>query len=426
MPAFKAEQEKRPVLNGRPLHNYGPPVGLFHPVFNSFQAAMTSSERFYADDAGTYSTIRALFRAFADIYTTKEQRTNAINEHLNSLLGTEFVVVDAPGVKSDGVIIHPCGPHYAYTVLREDKNEIGTGNSDPYNQASLAYRKYWAQRSYDVIRSNSYCPSIILSIAGPWLCVLGAVYLEQVVIQPLTDYLWLGGDHFNDDRLLFASRLFSSLKTSIFTLQSYYHTLGSRLLTIVPQNDAFPYITEFDTTKFMYLSHLAPDYPNKLLYRASLENKKQVVVKFVSTYHTQSHRILAEHQLAPKLLYAGTDKPKGQMYGGRYMIVMDFVEGQQAVDYLSDPHFEQVKQAIQLLHMQDLVFGDLRPPNILTTNGRAMIVDFDWCGKAGEARYPPSLNSDKALGWPAGVAPDSVMEKEHDLFMLAKLKPHQT
>ncbi|KAG6910125.1 hypothetical protein DXG01_012884 [Tephrocybe rancida] len=443
MPAFKAEQEKRPVLNGRPHHNYGPPVGLFHPVFNSFQAAMTSSEHFYADDAETYATLRSLFRAFADIYATKEQRTGAIEKHLSSPLGAQFVVVDAPGVKSDGVIIHPCGRYYAYTALREDKNEIGTGNSDPYNQASLAYRKYWAQPSResdlfvfvsfsnlylleDVIRSNSYCPSIILSIVGPWLCVLGAVYLEQVVIQPLTDYVWLGGDYFNDDRLLFASRLFASLKTTIFTLQSYYETLGSGLLTIVPRNDAFPYITKFDMTKFMYLSRLAPDSPNKLLYRASLENKKQVVVKFVSTYHAQSHRILAEHQLAPKLLYASTDEPKGQMYGGRYMIVMDFVEGRQAVDSLSDPHFKQVEQAIQLLHMQDLVFGDLRPPNILIMNGKVMIVDFDWCGKAGEARYPPSLNIDKALGWHTGVGPDSVMKKAHDLFMLAKLKPHQT
>ena len=51
-----------------------------------------------------------------------------------------------------------------------------------------------------------------------------------------------------------------------------------------------------------------------------------------------------------------------------------------------------------------------------------MIVDFDWCGNAGEARYPATLNTDVELGWPMGVGPDSVMLKEHDLSMLEKLQ----
>jgi hypothetical protein len=49
IPAYQIEQRKWPVLNGCPHHNYVLPIGLFHPVFNSFQAAMTSQERFYAD-----------------------------------------------------------------------------------------------------------------------------------------------------------------------------------------------------------------------------------------------------------------------------------------------------------------------------------------------------------------------------------------
>ncbi|KAI0244944.1 hypothetical protein BJV78DRAFT_1098897, partial [Lactifluus subvellereus] len=49
---------------------------------------------------------------------------------------------------------------------------------------------------------------------------------------------------------------------------------------------------------------------------------------------------------------------------------------------------ERVKQAIRLLHSRKLVFGDLRLPNILVKDESVMFVDFDWCGKAGEARYP--------------------------------------
>jgi hypothetical protein len=45
-----------------------------------------------------------------------------------------------------------------------------------------------------------------------------------------------------------------------------------------------------------------------------------------------------------------------------------------------------------------------------------MIVDFDRCGKAGEATLP----CDPQLDWPIGMGPDSVMLREHDLPMLEK------
>ena len=146
MPAFLTEQVKRPVLNGRPNHNFGPPIGLFHPVFNSFHAAMRSPERFYADTK-MYSSVKRLFETFAAIYDTEEKRTYAIDKHLEVLLGSQFIVVEKPGVKSDGVIFGKCGPFVAYVSIREIKNEIGTANADPYNEGSLSYRKYWAGES---------------------------------------------------------------------------------------------------------------------------------------------------------------------------------------------------------------------------------------------------------------------------------------
>ncbi|KAI0244943.1 hypothetical protein BJV78DRAFT_1339844, partial [Lactifluus subvellereus] len=177
----------------------------------------------------------------------------------------------------------------------EVKNEIGTANADPYNQASLAYRKYWADSSRDDIRTRCYCPSIILAIAGPWLCVLGGVYLQKVVIQPLTDYVWLGGDIFNADHLVFASRLFTALKSAISTLRTYYRSLNfSKAVVRTGMPDPFPFIQEYESKKFTYLSRLAPEYPGKLLYKAQLDNRL-VVVKFVLTYCAEAHRLLAKN-----------------------------------------------------------------------------------------------------------------------------------
>ncbi|PKC61184.1 hypothetical protein RhiirA1_327417, partial [Rhizophagus irregularis] len=52
--------------------------------------------------------------------------------------------------------------------------------------------------------------------------------------------------------------------------------------------------------------------------------------------------------------------------------------------------YEDIKQAIGLLHEKNFVFADLRASNILIIdteeNQRAMLVDFDWCGKSDEDR----------------------------------------
>jgi len=126
-------------------YNHTEPIGLYHPVFNEFQHAMKNTEPFDADVA-TYDAISDIFGLFSQIYPEKKDRVKAINGHLGALLGRQFTVVEADGVKSDGVVDQPCGDSKAYLVIMEVKNEIGTDHSDPYNQGSLAYQKYWASR----------------------------------------------------------------------------------------------------------------------------------------------------------------------------------------------------------------------------------------------------------------------------------------
>ncbi|KAI5117971.1 hypothetical protein M0805_004905 [Coniferiporia weirii] len=420
MPAFMMEQKSRPVLNGRPCVNFGLPVGLFHPIFDSFQAAM-KDDRTHPDPE-TYTLVRELFKASAEIYETEDDRISEIDRHLTPLLGNIFMDVRTPDVKSDGVMVQPCGPSIAYLVIRQVKNEMGTGGADPYNEGSLSYRKYWAGKQHDILRRKSYCPSFILAIAGPWLCVLGGIYADSAIVQPLTDYLWLGGDVFNDGRLASVSRLFVALKSAISRLRKYYDSLFD-IAGHIP--DGFPFVRNYQTETFSYISPLAEDDPHKLIYKARHDQSgRLLVVKFVSKYHAQAHRLLAEHQLAPVLHYAGTEDANAQKHGGRYMIVMDFVEEARPWEYyLSEDQVGQVGRAIDLLHSHDLVFGDLRRPNILITAGtqNVMIIDFNWCSRADEGRYPPSLNQDPEIYWAEGVGPYCIMRKQHDLDMLKKL-----
>ena len=41
-------------------------------------------------------------------------------------------------------MIQSCGQFTVYLMIHELKNEIGESGSDPYNQGSLAYRRYWS------------------------------------------------------------------------------------------------------------------------------------------------------------------------------------------------------------------------------------------------------------------------------------------
>jgi len=105
-------------------------------VFNEFQDAMENTEPLCADVV-TYSTVRDLFHVFSQIYDDKKTQARAIEELLETLLGRSFQVV-----VEDGVMPQPCGRWTAYLLIPEIKNKISEGHADPYNQGSLAYRKY--------------------------------------------------------------------------------------------------------------------------------------------------------------------------------------------------------------------------------------------------------------------------------------------
>ncbi|KAK0222422.1 hypothetical protein EDD85DRAFT_255017 [Armillaria nabsnona] len=87
--------------------------------------------------------------------------------------------------------------------------------------------------------------------------------------------------------------------------------------------------------------------------------QKKVVVKFVQRYGEAAHRLLAELQLAPVLLYAGGCGASLQM------IVMEYIQGQTLVEAYPNGLLpigikKAIKTGLDTLHNEDLVYGDLR------------------------------------------------------------------
>ncbi|KAF0538178.1 hypothetical protein F8M41_008130 [Gigaspora margarita] len=112
------------------------------------------------------------------------------------------------------------------SFLLEVKNEIRTGSSDPTIQGSLSYVRHWAQNNFNNLRSLSNCPSIIVAVACPWICILGAIYFEKCVIDPLQSH--------KQKYLQIVAQLFELLRLAAERLKVFYKNL-------MPSNDQWLY-----------------------------------------------------------------------------------------------------------------------------------------------------------------------------------------
>ena len=126
------------------------------------------------------------------------------------------------------------------------------------------------------------------------------------------------------------------------------------------------------------------------MFLASIESEggrhsdQTVVIKFARIYDAGGHRLLADAGHAPELLYYSIED-----LGGLIVVVTGCVLGETAhkrygINPLPQAIFNQVEDAMPVLHAENIVFGDLRPPNIMVTEQeRVMPIDFDWCGARG-------------------------------------------
>ena len=247
--------------------------------------------------------------------------------------------------------------------------------------------------------------------------------------------------------------MFASLRLALTTLDNYYTGVlrSPAPDPALPPPGFFPYPTSFEVRpdepdtrpkqiKFKYIDALRADPTNVTFLAEAKSPDRKLVIKFVDRYGAEAHRLLAGSRMAPKLLYCGSLNGKNDVAaddsppqhhtntGGLYlgpmrMVVMEHIDGKTAKSSPPEDAREQVEQVLKKLHDKDLVFGDLREPNVMFSGGKAFFIDFDWAGKVGEAHYPRNLS--RGVVWP-GKAGDLEMTpilKDHDLFMLNKLFP---
>ena len=74
----------------------------------------------------------------------------------------------------------------------------------------------------------SCCPCILISVAGPHIFFAGFIWPDIPVVQPFTDYIYLGaikGTPFNEEHVREVSKTFSIFKEGIEALKEKYRKL---------------------------------------------------------------------------------------------------------------------------------------------------------------------------------------------------------
>ena len=383
-------------------------------------------------------------------YEDKAHRQDAIRGLVDEAIGQKgewgLTLGWADDIKPDG--------SWWYDVflilVMELKNTLGL-SGDALLQAIVDYSKI-------VSRQKVRCPSVAL-IPVAYLCLqfkrfrefcnlpvvfvgatanrleisvavcVGPIYVTKLLALDLSL-----GFHASDNIIRLA-RVFGALSRCRADLKNYYDRV--RELDFPRLSCLYPDPTPLDPSKALpqltykqFLSRAGQPTSTLVdlgdattaMYTAILgDNNEEVIVKFTARYNTVAHCRLSEAGLAPRLHFCD------RVIGDLYMVVMERVDGksiwqlQEEKKPLPEIISEEVRRAVRLLHEHNIVFGDLRDPNILydESKHRVALVDFDWAGRDGESRYPPTLNPSNA--WDEEVSPYGIMRKAHDLWQVKRL-----
>ena len=289
-------------------------------------------------------------------------------------------------------------------------------------------------------------PMILLAIAGNHLVVSTAIFTDAIYADELLSIKLRLGPH-GSDNVRRVARVFMAINKATEGLCTLYEHLStdpsSQTGALWPNPTLHPpqpterllkleFLSKLDRADGTTLQIIDEDNERHSMYLARMQTEtlddKEVFVKFAVNYHEYAHRLLANQTppLAPALYFCA------RVVGDMYMVVMEYIPRSRRRDLYSatsgSPPLEvvpevvrrDVTKALNLLHEEHLVFGDLRETNMLylpEDGGRVLLVDFDGVGRDGEDIFSCSLNPETGLGVDRG----QIMEKAHDDENLIRL-----
>jgi serine/threonine protein kinase len=232
---------------------------------------------------------------------------------------------------------------------------------------------------------------------------------------------------------------FDAFVLAIENIQAHYGSIEAEANQAHPQYDphvphiqktrGYPFLTSYNDggqeTRFTYDRRLEED---KLVFSATVDQpgSGKCIVKFTCQYSEAAHNYLASRDLAPmirKCVRISADWTAIVMDKSTYRVLY----GLQLSEAQRTKVKCKVKSIVETLHEGGFVHGDIRDANLLideaslTSNDVAVhLIDFDWAGCTGEAKYPMGTNC-KTVRRPAGVKGGEVVTEQHDVEMVSYL-----
>ena len=149
------------------------------------------------------------------------------------------------------------------------------------------------------------------------------------------------------------------------------------------------------------------DYSN-LFYDASFGEEKVLAKVVCRSYGKEVHVHLAARHMAPQFyetskLHDLTRIVVMELLADGWMTLFDY-RTKVPRGIPSGPRtrlLDRLEDILDCLEAAGMVHGDFRPANIMLKPrevGKAVLIDFDWAGKAGEVRYP--ITRSNRFGYP--------------------------
>lgn len=132
---------------------------------------------------------------------------------------------------------------------------------------------------------------------------------------------------------------------------------------------------------------------------------------------------ISRSQLSGRLVAIGF-LPLAQEFLGEGWETFDNIQAEEQKRMMPDVERAVAAMHSTLINGGKCVHGDVRPPNIMLqeASGRVLLVDLDWAGIEGVARYPANIAMD-LIHWHRDAGPGKLIMQSHDTFMLQQLLP---
>ena len=151
----------------------------------------------------------------------------------------------------------------------------------------------------------------------------------------------------------------------------------------------------------------------RFLYLAETESQT-ILVKFSRMYSKELHEFCAARNYAPRLL--AFEKLPGGWFGiaMEYLSEADRVNGSPSLFEHGATWLKKMGEVVKAFHEHGYVHGDLRASNFIVDKEKLMLIDFDWGGKEGEAKFPDA----ELVPILRGGRHEKLIQKYHDTKVL--------